>query len=293
MTGEPGIDGELSTEDEPDAFVRGWIERSGGARDIALFVLSGSSLCVTDLDDHGSAEWYDLRDVSGLDALGDAVDGLQPVELTLSGDRILSAGWSEDFCAQVVGALTATLSTGPTAPVAPSDQRAPAAPSASTTAVAGAPLADAPAATSSQGAPAAAAAASTATTSSGPRSDEAPTGPDGAALVLEDVTYLGGYPGQARKRKRCTATLTRESVEIAAPNGGGFKVAWATVRTLEAQNADEARFRMNTKIHRDATALVFECEQDVTLLLEARDCPTVPLRGAIAQLVDDLPVVVV
>ena len=68
---------------------------------------------------------------------------------------------------------------------------------------------------------------------------------------------------------------------------------WDVVRTIEAQNADEARFRMNTKVHRDATALVLECDQDVTVLLEARDCPTIPLRGAIAQLVDELPVVVV
>ena len=68
---------------------------------------------------------------------------------------------------------------------------------------------------------------------------------------------------------------------------------WEVIRTIEAQNADEARFRMNTKVHRDATALVMECDQGVTVLLEARDCPTIPLRGAIAQLVGDMPVVVV
>ncbi len=113
------------------------------------------------------------------------------------------------------------------------------------------------------------------------------------ALVLEDVVYLGGYPGQTKKRKKCTATLTREGLEVTGPSGLSFRVSWDVVRTVETQNADEARFRMNTKVHRDATALVVECQQDVTILLEARDCPTIPLRTAIAQLVSDLRVVVV
>ncbi len=131
-------------------------------------------------------------------------------------------------------------------------------------------------------------------TESGPASEEGrPLDLTAAALVLEDVTYLGGYPGEDKKRKGCTATLTREDIEVSGPKGIRFRIAWDVVRSLEAQNADEARFRMNTKIHRDATALVLECDQGVTLLLEARDCPTIPLRGAIAQLIDGLPVVVV
>jgi hypothetical protein len=113
------------------------------------------------------------------------------------------------------------------------------------------------------------------------------------ALVLEDVVYLGGYPGQTKKRKKCTATLTREGLEVTGPANLSFRVSWDVVRTVETQNADEARFRMNTKVHRDATALVIECQQGVTILLEARDCPTIPLRTAIAQLVADLRVVVV
>jgi hypothetical protein len=119
---------------------------------------------------------------------------------------------------------------------------------------------------------------------------QAPTGP---TLVLEDVVYLGGYPGQPKKRKKCVATLTRDGMEVTGPSGLAFRIAWDVVRSVEAQNADEARFRMNTKIHRDATALVVECQQDVTILLEARDCPTVPLRSAITSLVDGLRVVVV
>ena len=65
------------------------------------------------------------------------------------------------------------------------------------------------------------------------------------------------------------------------------------MRTVEVQNADEARFRMNTKIHRDASALVVECDQDVTMLFEARDCPTIALRSAMSQLLAELAVVVV
>ena len=35
-----------------------------------------------------------------------------------------------------------------------------------------------------------------------------------------------------------------------------FRVGWDVVSSIEAQNADEARFRMNTRIHRDASAVV-------------------------------------
>jgi hypothetical protein len=112
-------------------------------------------------------------------------------------------------------------------------------------------------------------------------------------LELEDVVYLGGYPGHSKKRKRCTATLSRVGLELSGPGDLHFRVAWEVVRTIEVQNSDEARFRMNAKIHRDASALVVECDQGVTILLEARDCPTIALRSAISQLMADLPVVVV
>lgn len=104
------------------------------------------------------------------------------------------------------------------------------------------------------------------------------------SLELEDVTYLGGFPGQAKKRKRCTATLSDGGLDLSGPGGLSIRMGWDSVRTVEVQNSDEARFRMNTKIHRDASALVLECEHDVTVLLEARDCPTIALRSAIAQL---------
>jgi hypothetical protein len=120
-------------------------------------------------------------------------------------------------------------------------------------------------------------------------SSSAPT----ASLELEDVVYLGGYPGQSKRRKKCVVTMGRTGLELTGPGGLGFRVGWDAVRTVEVQNSDEARFRMNTKIHRDASALVVECEQGVTILLEARDCPTIALRSAIAQLLAGLPVLVV
>ncbi|HTN99205.1 MAG TPA: hypothetical protein VL068_00915, partial [Microthrixaceae bacterium] len=114
-----------------------------------------------------------------------------------------------------------------------------------------------------------------------------------AALELEDVTYLGGFPGQTKRRKRCIATLTMEGLEVTGPTDLAVRIAWTSVNSIETQNSDEARFRTNTKIHRDSSALVIDCEDGVTLMLEARDCPTVPLRSAITQLLGDLSVVVV
>ena len=112
-------------------------------------------------------------------------------------------------------------------------------------------------------------------------------------LELEDVVYLGGYPGMTKRRKKCIATLSRNGFEVRGPGDVQFRLSWDVVRTIEVQNSDEARFRMNAKIHRDASALVVECDQGVTILLEARDCPTIALRSAIGQLMTDLPVVVV
>ena len=85
----------------------------------------------------------------------------------------------------------------------------------------------------------------------------------------------------------------RDGIEVSGPGDLGFQIGWDVVKTIEAQNSDEARFRMNTKVHRDASALVVECEQAVTIVLEAHDCPTLPLRSAIGQLVNGLSVTVV
>ncbi|MCB1257532.1 MAG: hypothetical protein KDB26_10525 [Microthrixaceae bacterium] len=111
-------------------------------------------------------------------------------------------------------------------------------------------------------------------------------------LELEDVTYLGGFPNESKKRKRCTAVLSEEGMEVSGPGLTDMRLAWGQVRSVEAQNSDEARFRTNTKIHRDSSALVFECDDDVTVMLEARDCPTIPLRQAIVTLLDGLDVAI-
>ena len=112
----------------------------------------------------------------------------------------------------------------------------------------------------------------------------------GPALVLEDVVYLGGHPQESKKRKRCTATMGTDGVNVEGPGDMRISLPWTHVALVEAQNSDEARFRMNLRVHRDATAVVLSCHDGTKVLLEARDCPTIPLRGAIAQLLAGQPV---
>lgn len=304
VTGDPVDGGASRSRDESDAAAQGWVEGQDGSRDAGLFVLAGTALGVSDLKAGTLPEWFDLRDVASLDALGDPADGVQPVEIDLGGGRTVRYGWTEEFTSRVVDALVATIDRGGDAPAEPAPAEPAAVPSA---AVPSAPVATpagaAPVVRPANAGPVVPPPAAAAPDSPGPPTEpvsgapetpqDAPEEVNATALVLEDVTYLGGYPGQDKKRKGCTVTLTREVLELSGPKGIAFRVTWDVVRTLEAQNADVARFRMNTKIHRDATALVLECDQDMTLLLEARDCPTIPLRGAITQLIDDLPVVIV
>ncbi len=113
-----------------------------------------------------------------------------------------------------------------------------------------------------------------------------------SALIIQDVTYLGGHPSIKRRRKKCIGTLTRTAVELSG-RGTSLEIPWTDVVSVEAQNADEARFRISTRIHSESTALVIQLRDGATVLLEAHDCPKVPLKGAIAQLVDGLGVVVV
>lgn len=111
-------------------------------------------------------------------------------------------------------------------------------------------------------------------------------------LELEDVTYLGGFPGHTKKRKRCTAALSTEGIEISGHPNLSLGLTWDQVVSLEAQNSDEARFRTNTKIHRDASAIVIEVRDGDPVVLEARDCPTVALRQAIITLLKGVDVTV-
>lgn len=111
-------------------------------------------------------------------------------------------------------------------------------------------------------------------------------------LELEDVTYLGGFPGHAKRKKRCTATLSTKGIEISTGPDVKLGLAWDDVMSLDAQNSDEARFRTNTKIHRDASAIIIEPKEGDLVVLEARDCPTVALRQAIITLLKGVDVTV-
>jgi hypothetical protein len=254
---------------------------------------------------------------------------MQEVELVMADGRTLHAGWPTEFCDRVVARLqeladrdlgaSASRSTAPSPPPAPEAPMTavPEAPEAPMTAAPEAPsslpgpdvrfdeVVDHRAPFPAPAAPQMSAASRQAAMPS-PHFAAPPTLPAAVAgpvasrpsapmgtLELEDVVYLGGYPGQARRRKRCTAALGSEGLEVSGPGDLRFRISWSVVRSIQVQNADEARFRMNAKIHRDASALVVECDQDVTILLEARDCPTIALRSAIAQLMASLPVVVV
>ena len=318
-------------EPKPDALTQGWVRPPGGERTEALFVLAGSSMGIGRTERVTSPVWLDLNQLVHLDAIGDPVDGLVEVEITMDDDSVIGAGWSEEFCDAVVLTLTvlADRRAGtapephagePTAPAAAEPaaaQPAAAEPAAAEPAVE--PPADRPGpdvtfedVSPDPATPAASdesssafsvspsPAAPVASTPPAPSDDSAssdgsPGVPLGrsATLELEDVVYLGGYPGQSKRRKKCTATMSRTGLELSGPGDLSFRISWESVKTVEVQNSDEARFRMNTKIHRDASALVVECDQGVTILLEARDCPTIALRSAIGQLMTDLPVVVV
>jgi hypothetical protein len=305
---DPGH-GAVPGEPEPDAVAKGWVVPPGGSRVDAIFVLAGTSLGIGRVERANAPVWLDLDDLVNLDAIGEPVDGLTEVEILMDDHRVIGAGWPEHFCAAVVDVLTATagrptatpgspaaaavpVAAAPSAPspfepapmpdAAPDDTPAPGTVDGSTPTVTE-PSATAPAPVVADPAPAAPAVADPVAAAAAPA----------GALELEDVVYLGGYPGHAKRRKKCVVGMTRTSLDLKGPGDLAFRIGWDVVRTIEVQNSDEARFRMNTKIHRDASALVVECEQGVTILLEARDCPTIALRSAIAQLLDGQSVVVV
>ena len=259
-------------EPEPDAAARGWVVPPGASRVDAIFVLTGSSLGIGRPERATTPVWLDLGDLLNLDAIGDPVDGLTEVEITMKDQRVIGAGWTDDFIDAVLQVLQGTAAGPPTAPEGPAPAAAIAAEPVPTLVPATGPApVPAPATAPVAGAPV----------------------PASAALELEDVVYLGGHPAHTKRRKKCVVSMTRTAFELTGPGGVAFSVGWDVVRTIEVQNADEARFRTNTKIHRDASALVLECDQDVTILIEARDCPTIALRSAMNQLLDGLAVVVV
>ncbi len=319
---------DASGEPEPDAIASGWVIPPGGSRVDAIFVLAGSSLGIGRTERATPPVWLNLDELVNLDAIGDPVDGLTEVEITMEDHRAIGAGWPDDFCVAVVTALQVAEHRPDVTPGSPADlaARQPAdavahiddhidpASAGGDPAVFGGesepsdlgPTATDPIPATDASHPVDPVPATDPTQDADAdpvhepssivapdQADSSPSGPGTASLELEDVVYLGGYPGQSKRRKRCVVGMGADGLEL---RGGGdlhFRLGWDVVRTVEVQNADEARFRMNTRIHRDASALVVECDQGVTLLFEARDCPTIALRSAIGQLLTDVAVAVV
>ncbi len=93
-------------EPKPDALTQGWVRPPGGERTEALFVLAGSSMGIGRTERVTSPVWLDLNQLVHLDAIGDPVDGLVEVEITMDDDSVIGAGWSEEFCDAVVLTLT-------------------------------------------------------------------------------------------------------------------------------------------------------------------------------------------
>jgi len=318
-----------STPDEPlpDAACRGWVDPPDQARIEALFVLAGLGLGIQRTDVVTTPVWLDLTEVEAMDALGEPQGGLIHVEIVMKDSTVVGAGWTDAFCTAVVSALTgdSTPAMAESVPVSSDPVLEVAAPVvrdrsrlAEAATVEAAVLEAATVEAALLEAPTVEEARVEASTAEAPSgeslgvefavapsvltvvpepvqspSEVAPDEGSSAGLELEDVVYLGGYPGQTKKRKNCTAVLTRTGLEVVGPADLRFRMSWDSVTSVEPQNSDEARFRMNTKIHRDSSALVIECDQGITLLLEARDCSTVPLRSAITQLLSGLPVLVV
>ena len=86
------------------------------------------------------------------------------------------------------------------------------------------------------------------------------------------------------------AVLDAQGLAVSGPNGPEFRLPWESIRSVEAQNSDEAKFRLGVKAKRNSTVVVFECDQGVSIVLEAHDVPTMPLKGALHELLGEGPV---
>lgn len=258
------IESDSRESDSRETVGRGWVILPGREREDAVFMVSPSRLGVGPSGADGDQVWVELAAIVNLDAIGEPTEGLTRVEVLTADGPVMTAGWGDEFCAAVVDALERSAASGDAA--------------------------GSPDAAGATGAHDATGAAGAAAGSAAARGGLTHTGP---VLELEDVIYLGGFPGEQRKRKRCTATLSSAGVEVVGPSGLRMALAWDDVTSVQAQNSDEARFRTNTKIHRDASALVFDCGGERAVMLEARDCPTLPLRNAIETLLDGVDVDVI
>lgn len=292
---EQAPDGSISDELTDEVVSRGWIELETEGRADALFMISEGRLGIGRTDTADDPRWIQLADISSVDGIGEPDNVLAAVELaTLSGTKF-TAGWNQGFCDAVISALMATVETvveeaGEVTEDVTSGGDADAHANAEGHVQGKAARMDlsqlATEALDSAVEDGAAPGEEIFGQSSAP--DDQSTG----VLELQDVTYLGGFPGEPKKRKHCTATLSLEAVEVNGPSSVSMRLAWDAIRSVEAQNSDEARFRTNTKIHRDSSALVFECVDGSIAMLEARQCPTIPLRQAIDTLLRGVDVAV-
>lgn len=266
----------------PDAVGRGVLGHDATAPAV-LFVLAGHSLGSTPVGGEGSPQWLDLRRLLSLDAVGEATDSKLPVEATFDGGPTLQAMWPEPFCDQVTDRLRELLDSGQ---MLPEGSEAP-----------DAPAPDAEVATSTQqpstgsdSALWAAAADDRPLPGDGPPLPRAEGTDSRGELTLEDVVYHGGYPGENKRRKKCVAVLSGAVLSVSGPSGPDFTLGWDTVHSIEVQNSDEAKFRLGVKAKRNSSVIVFECDQGVSIVLEAQEVPTMPLKGALHELLDGGPV---
>lgn len=280
----------------PDAVGRGVFGHEPDAPAV-LFVLAGHSLGSTPVGGEGSPYWLDLRRLLNLDAVGEASDSKLAVEATFDGGPTLQALWPEPFCDQVTDRLRELFESGQMLPegsaapdgsvspalAAPTGPQQPTGPQRSP-GVQRSPGAQPP--TGNDSALWAAAGDDRPLPGDGPPLPRTEGADSRGELTLEDVVYHGGYPGQTKRRKKCVAVLSGTGLSVSGPSGPEFTLRWETVRSIEAQNSDEAKFRLGVKAKRNSSVIVFECDQGVSIVLEAHEVPTMPLKGALHELLD-------
>lgn len=266
----------------PDAVGRGVLGHDPDAPAV-LFVLAAHSLGSTPVGGEGSPQWMDLRRLLSLDAVGEPSDSKLPVEATFDGGPTIHALWPEPFCDQVTDRLRELLESGQ---MIPEGSEAPDVPVSPAVAPPTAPQKQ----TGNDSALWAAAADDRPLPGDGPPLPRSEGADNRGELTLEDVVYHGGYPGQTKRRKKCVAVLSGTGLSVSGPSGPDFTLGWDTVRSIEAQNSDEAKFRLGVKAKRNSSVIVFECDQGVSIVLEAHEVPTMPLKGALHELLDGGPV---
>jgi hypothetical protein len=264
----------------PDAVGRGVLGDSD-TEPLTLFVLSGSSLGATPVEGGGEPQWFDLLAVENLDALGDPMDERQRIELIFEGGNRVKALLPLSFLDKLVERLQELLASGSMAGAPPAQPQ----PQPPLTSAPPPPPPPAPPIAEVPG-----------SIMSHHTVEHAPLPGDGAAiapsvgesghhqLVMENVIYHGGFTGEEKRRKGCSLRLDHSGADVAGSSGPNFHLDWNQVASVEVQNPDEAKFRLNIKAKRNSTSFVISCLDGSSVLLEARDVPTVPMRHAVADL---------